>query len=329
MAIIAGNTAYALESVATGSNIREDLGNVIYNVTPYKTPFSSGVAKTRATNDNHEWLTDTLADTAPSFVIEANTIAASTTDARVRKGNFVGILQETATVSKKAEMFDRAGIPGKEMAYQLLKKGKELQMTMEKSLLLAGGGVVKVAPTNSAAGVPAPVSSWILANQDKATNGTKNTASTGATNTVLGDNRTFEEAFLTSVLDGVWDGSGDFSNVSIMADAARVTSIRSKVNGMAGADGMTTDVSAGEIYNRIAIYQSQFGPVKVIPNKHMPANQIYVLDMSSWGVAFGGGKTIHTTELSTSTSAEKQLLETYFTLEARSEEANGAVYSIS
>ena len=327
MATIAGNSAYALESVATGSNIREDLGNVIYNVTPYKTPFSSGVAKTRATNDNHEWLTDTLADTAPSFKIEANDIAASSTDARVRKGNFVGILQETATVSKKAEMFDRAGIPGKEMAYQLLKKGKELQMTMEKALLLADN--VKVAPTNSTAGEPAPVASWIFTNQSKASNGTHNSASTGATNTVLGDNRTFEEAFLTSVLDGVWNGSGDFSNVSIMADAARVTSIRSVVNGMAGAEGMTTDVSAGEIYNRIAIYQSQFGPVKVVPNRHLPSNQIYVLDMSSWGVAFGGGKTIHTTELSTSTSAEKQLLETYFTLEARSEEANGAVYSIS
>jgi hypothetical protein len=329
MTTIAGNSAYALENVATGSNIREDLGNVIYNVTPYQTPFSSGVAKTRATNDNHEWLTDTLADTAPVFKIEADTVGDASTDGRTRKGNFVGILQETATVTKKAEMFDRAGIPGKEMAYQLLKKGKELQMTMEKSLLLAGGGVIKVAPTNSTAGVPAPVSSWIETNQDIATNGTLNGASTGLTNTVLGDNRTFEEVFLTGILDGVWKGSGDFSNVAIMADAARVTSIREKVNGMAGADGMTTDVSAGNIYNRIAIYESQFGPVKVVPNKHMPGNQIYVLDMSTWGIAFGGGKTIHTTELSTSTSAEKQLLETYFTLEARSEEANGAVYSIS
>ena len=327
MTTIAGNSAYALESVATGSNIREDLGNVIYNVTPYKTPFSSGVTKTRATNDNHEWLTDTLADTAPVFKVEADTIAASSTDARVRKGNFVGILQETATVSKKAEMFDRAGIPGKEMAYQLLKKGKELQMTMEKALLLADN--VKVAPTNSTAGEPAPVSSWIESNQSSAANGTDNSASTGLTKPTLGDNRTFTEPFLTSILDGVWNGSGDFSNVCIMADAARVTSIRKVVNGMAGDEGMTTDVSAGEIYNRIAIYQSQFGPVKVIPNKHMPTNQIYVLDMSSWGVAFGGGKTIHTTELSTSTSAEKQLLETYFTLEARSEEANGAIYSIS
>ena len=327
MATIAGNSAYALENVSTGSNIREDLGNVIYNVTPYQTPFSSGVAKTRATNDNHEWLTDSLANTAPVFKVEADTVGASSTDGRVRKGNFVAILQETATVTKKAEMFDRAGIPGKEMAYQLLKKGKELQMTMEKALLLADN--VKVAPTNSTAGEPAPVASWILTNQNKASNGTDNTASDGTTKPTLGDNRTFEEAFLTDILDGVWDGSGDFSNVAIMADAARVTSIREKVNGMAGADGMTTDVSAGNIYNRIAIYESQFGPVKVVPNKHMPSNQIYVLDMSTWGVAFGGGKTIHTTELSTSTSAEKQLLETYFTLEARSEEANGAVYSIS
>lgn len=327
MTTIAGNSAYALESVATGSNIREDLGNVIYNVTPYQTPFSSGVAKTRATNDNHEWLTDTLADTAPVFKVEANDIAASSTSARTRKGNFVAILQETATVTKKAEMFDRAGIPGKEMAYQLLKKGKELQMTMEKALLLADN--VKVAPTNSTAGEPAPVASWILTNQNKASNGTDNSASTGLTKPVLGDNRTFQEVFLTDILDGVWKGSGDFSNVAIMADAARVTSIREVVNGMAGADGMTTDVSAGNIYNRIAIYESQFGPVKVVPNKHMPTNQVYVLDMSTWGVAFGGGKTIHTTELSTSTSAEKQLLETYFTLEARSEEANGAVYSIS
>ena len=51
--------------------------------------------------------------------------------------------------------------------------------------------------------------------------------------------------------------------------------------------------------------------------------------MSTWAMATAGGQKIHTTELSTSTSAEKQLLETYFTREARSEEANGAVYSIS
>jgi len=65
MATIACNRAVPV--LENANNVREDLGNVIFNVTPYKTPFSSGIAKTKATADNHEWLTDTLATTAPVF----------------------------------------------------------------------------------------------------------------------------------------------------------------------------------------------------------------------------------------------------------------------
>ncbi len=162
MATIAGNSAYVLENA---NNVREDLGNVIFNVTPYKTPFSSGIAKTKATADNHEWLTDTLATTAPSWDVEANTVGDATADTRVRKGNYVGILSETATVTNKAEMFDKAGIPGKEMAYQLMKKGKELHMTVETALL---GKNAKVSPTNSTAGEVASVASWINTNESVA-----------------------------------------------------------------------------------------------------------------------------------------------------------------
>ena len=67
------------------------------------------------------------------------------------------------------------------------------------------------------------------------------------------------------------------------------------------ADSVESDASSGEIYNRVAVYQSQFGPVKVVANKHMPAEQIYILDMTSWGLAFGGGKMIHTTDIATQT----------------------------
>ena len=77
------------------------------------------------------------------------------------------------------------------------------------------------------------------------------------------------------------------------------------------------------------MYVSQFGPLAVVPNKHVEANTVYLIDMSTWAMATAGGQKIHTTELSTSTSAEKQLMETYFTLEARSEAANGAYYDIS
>ena len=326
MTTIAGNSAYVLGGSGTpaNSNIREDLGNVIFNVTPYKTPFSSGIAKTKATNDNHEWLTDTLATTAPSWDVEANTVGDATADTRVRKGNYVGILSETATVTNKAEMFDKAGIPGKEMAYQLMKKGKELHMTVETALL---GKNAKVSPTNSTAGEVASVASWINTNESVAADGTANTASTGLTVPSPGTPAAFSETKLETLLDGVWNNSGDFANVCIMGQAGTIGSFRGGVSGI--ADSVESNASTGEIYNRVAVYQSQFGPIKVVPNKQMYDNTLYVLDMSSWGLAFGGGKMIHTTDIATQRSAEQKLLECYFTLEARSEEANAGYYAIS
>ena len=42
------------------NGIREDLSDVIYNVSPEETPFLSSIAKVKATNTLHEWQADTL-----------------------------------------------------------------------------------------------------------------------------------------------------------------------------------------------------------------------------------------------------------------------------
>lgn len=322
MATVAGNSGYELDSA---SNIAEDLGRVIFNVTPYKTPFSSGVAHTRATNDNHEWLTDTLGSGTGTYRIEANGSHTASADTRTRKGNYLAILDETATVTKKAEFLDKAGVKGSEMNYQRVKKGKELHMAMETKCLEINA---KVQPTNSTAGEIGSVASWINTNESvSATGGTANSASTGSTVPTPGTNEAFSEATFSTLLDGVWDNSGDFGNVCVMGPAATVGSFRSGVSGI--ADSIDTRGESGEIYNRVLVYQSQFGPIKVMPNKHSLANALYILDMTSWGVAFGGGKMIHETPIATQTSAEQILLECYFTLEARAEEANAGYYAIT
>ena len=40
--------------------IREDLADVIYNISPVETPFISNAGKGSATQTNHEWQTDAL-----------------------------------------------------------------------------------------------------------------------------------------------------------------------------------------------------------------------------------------------------------------------------
>ena len=317
--------------VLTGQgNIREDLGNVIFNVTPFQTPFTSGIPQARVTADTHEWLTDTLANSvSDNAVVEAgDPIAAVAGSTRTRKGNFIQIADTSVVVTKKAEFMDRAGVPGREMAYQLMKKGKELQMDVEKQVL---SNQIKVVPTNAAAGVSATVSSWILSNQVvSGTGGVANTASTGLTKPTPGTSEAMTQANLDDLLDGVWDNSGDFSSAKIMGSAGTISTLRNNAEVSKGiSTDVTTNAADGEIINRVAVYVSQFGPIAVVPNKHMPADTLYVLDYSTWGLAFAGGKKIHTTDIATQASAEQKLLECYYTLEARSEEANAAYYAIN
>ena len=330
--------------VLTGQgNIREDLGNVIFNVTPFQTPFTSGIPQARVTADTHEWLTDTLANAvSTNAVVEAgDPIGAVAGSTRTRKGNFIQIADSSVVVTKKAEFMDRAGVPGREMAYQLMKKGKELQMDVEKQTLQAYGvtsasvagtvAATKRQGTDSLPGVSAAVGSWILSNQQLNGSGSANTASDGTSAPVAGTNAAISQTAVDDLLDGVWNNSGDINSAKIMATAGTVSSFRT-LSGM--ADNVDSNLNAnstsgGNIISRVAVYVSQFGPIAVVPNKHMPANTLYVLDFSTWGLAFAGGKKIHTTDIATRTSAEQKLLECYYTLECRSEEANGAYYNIT
>ena len=337
MATIASTSTVALDAV---DNIREDLGNVIFNVTPFMTPFTSGIAQTKATADTHEWLTDTYADAVDdNAAVEAGipqtSIAGST---RTRLGNFIQIADKTVTVTKKAEFMDRAGVPGKEMAYQLMKLGKELQMDVEKQTLgCYGANATKAQGDAANAGVSGAFGSFIVTNQE-ANGGTENpgnAAGVGDGSTVpqvAGADTEIDQALMDELLDGVWDNSGDINSAKIMASAGTVSSLRNTLNGMANnvdANLNANSTSGGNIISRVAVYVSQFGPIAVVPNKHMPAKTLYVVDYSTWGLAFAGGKKIHTTDIATQTSAEQKLLECYYTLEARSEEANAAYYNIA
>jgi len=337
MATIASTSVVALDAV---KNIREDLGNVIFNVTPFMTPFTSGISQTKATADTHEWLTDTYADAVDTNAnVEAGipqTSTAGTT--RVRLGNFIQIADKTVTVTKKAEFMDRAGVPGKEMAYQLMKLGKELQMDVEKQTLGCYGAVSTKAQGDAAnAGVSGAFGSYLVTNQEAngGTDNPGNAAGVGDGSTVpviAGANTAIDQGKMDDLLDGVWNNSGDINSAKIMASAGTVSSLRNTLTGM--ADNVDANVNANaasgaNIISRVAVYVSQFGPIAVVPNKHMPAKTLYVVDYSTWGLAFAGGKKIHTTDIATQTSAEQKLLECYYTLEARSEEANAAYYNIA
>lgn len=80
--------------------IREDLSDVIYNISPEETPFWNNIGTGKASNTYHEWQTQTLASAVDTNANlegdDANLDAANTT---TRVGNRTQIADKTAVIS--------------------------------------------------------------------------------------------------------------------------------------------------------------------------------------------------------------------------------------
>ena len=118
----------------TTKGIREDLADIIYNISPTDTPFMSGVGKNKATNTLHQWQTDTLSAVAANAKVEGATISYPTLTSTTKVGNYTQISTKACQVSATDDAVLAAG-RSSELAYQVAKAAKELKRDMENALL--------------------------------------------------------------------------------------------------------------------------------------------------------------------------------------------------
>lgn len=106
---------------------REDLADMIYDISPTETPLQSNVKRGRATHTLHEWQTDVLAAAvSTNKVIEGNDATTNTATATARFGNYCEIVDKVPRVTGTQDAMNSAGRRS-EMSYQIAKRGKELK----------------------------------------------------------------------------------------------------------------------------------------------------------------------------------------------------------
>ena len=106
--------------------IREDLSNIIYNISPMDTPFLNGCGRGSCDNTTFEWQTDTLKTAANNMQPEGNDYASTAATEPVRLTNFTQISATQGQSSGTAEAVDFAGRKSTQ-AYQLAKRAKEMK----------------------------------------------------------------------------------------------------------------------------------------------------------------------------------------------------------
>ena len=79
---------------------REDLSNIIYDVSPSETPFLSAIPKTKATGTKHEWQIHTLtAASGSNAVLEGDDATTDASTVTTRLYNYRQISDKVARVT--------------------------------------------------------------------------------------------------------------------------------------------------------------------------------------------------------------------------------------
>lgn len=302
------------------TGIREDLSDVIYDISPTETPFASALARVSAMATNYEWQTDVLAGATTQAYLEGDDATADAMSATTRPGNTTQIFRRVVSVSGTQRAVNTAG-RSDEFNYQLAKRGREMKRNIEKTLL---GTQNKTSGTNTAtARTLGGVATWLSSNLHKMTAtgttpglGTGYVAGTGLTITTA----TQLEDPVATVIASCWNNGGD--PAIIMVDSA-MKRILSNLSGIATLQKDVPGKSQGTIIGAADLYVSDFGEHMIVPNRFMPTSQIYFLDMEFWAIAELRG--MSEVPLAKTGDSDRAMLITELTLVSRNEAASGKI----
>ena len=255
---------------------REDLSDVIYNISPTDTPFLSSASKTQATAVLHEWQTDSLAAaSSTNAVIEGDEATANAITATTRLSNSSQILDKVVTITGTQEAVDKAG-RASEIAYQIAKAAKELKRDLESSLTANNAEVTGGSSTAREMG---GLGAWVITNDVFGSGGASGNG-IGDTARTDGTQRVFTETQLKSVIKSVWNAGGNPQIIMVGPFN------KQKLSGFTGNSTRFDAGADATLYTSVDVYASDFGQTQVIPNRFSRDRDAWVLDMDYWGVAF-------------------------------------------
>jgi len=300
--------------------IREDLENVIYNISPEETPFYSNTQKVKATNTFHEWQTDTLRASTTNAHIEGDDTTAEARTATARLGNYTQIFKNAVVIPDTDSGLDKAG-RSTEIAYQTLKIAKEQKLDIEKALF---DNNAHVAGSSSVARELAGAPTWLITNTDRGANeganatGDGSDAATDETTTLLA----FSQSRFDSVMQSMWENGANPDRVYLSAFQMNVALGFTGMNNQRSTIGASVG-GTNTVVNAIDVYVTPWGTVEFNPTRENRGRDVFIMQDDMW--AIGVLRPTKNVALSKTGDNEKRQITTELTLVCKNEKANGII----
>jgi len=300
--------------------IREDLSDVIYDISPSETPFYSACAKGKATNTYHEWQTDALRASAANAHIEGDDTTSEARTATSRLGNYTQIFKNAVSIPDSDNGLKKAG-RSKEIAYQLLKVAKEQKLDIEKALFDNNARVAGNSTTaRELAGAPA----WMItntvfgANEGADPTGDGTDARTDETTAVTA----FSQTKFDTVMQSIWEQGGK-------PDVCYLSAFQmNKALGFTGMNNQRSTIGAAvggnnAVVNAIDVYVTPWGTVEFTPTRENRSRDVFIFQSDMWAV--GILRPTKQTDLAKTGDSTRKQVVTELTLVCKNEKASGII----
>lgn len=323
MAIV-GNTFLTFDA----QGIREDLSDVIYDISPMDTPVLSRSGRGSADNTLFEWQTDSLASTdTGNAQLEGDDITSfPATAATVRVGNYTQISRKLLIIAGTEEEVNKAGRDS-ELAYQIAKRGRELKRDMESILLSNQGGD---AGGSTTARQTASLGAWLKSNTNFEGTGADPTYTSGVPGAARTDGaqRALTETIFQDVIEQVWTSGGNPDAITVFPGPFN----KGVISGFSGVVTRNFDISNAEprptaVIAAVDVYVSDFGTVRIMPNRFGRERDVYFLDFEFLEVDFL--RPFRVEQLAKTGDADKRMLLNEWGLRVKNEAALGAAFDLN
>tara|TARA_B100000900_G_scaffold188188_1_gene159416 strand:+ start:436 stop:1371 length:936 start_codon:yes stop_codon:yes gene_type:complete len=293
---------------------KEQLSDVIYNISPQQTPFMSSIGKNSIKNVVFDWQTEALPTPSGSGQLEGFELSRSAATATTRVSNVAMISSRDATVTGSQNASDPAGKKS-EMAHQLAIMSKALKRDMETALCQKGAKTTGDATT---ARVTGGFESWMKSNVNNAAGSTPTGGGTAPTD---GTQRALTEALLKNVLQSCFTNGGEPS----MAICGPVN--KQVISGFTGRSQARQFVDANTVEASVSIYASDFGELKIVPSNLSRERSLLLVDPEFAKVSYL--RDFQTVDISTIGDAETKMIVVEYGLEMSNEAAHGIVADLT
>lgn len=243
--------------------IKEDVSDVITNLSPRKTPFQSAIGSEKVTQPLFQWQEDSLRAAGANAQVEGADATFITVVPTVMRNNYTQIFTEAVQVSDRADIVSTYGRK-REFAYQMAKSAAQVKRDVE--FVMVGSAQDKAAGNSTTASTMASVQKQL----DPST-----VLYSGA-----GDGtKPLTEGLLVQALQNAYTNGAEPSRIMVTPSNSVVLASFAAAAGryrtIQGSDSKT-------IVNVVNLYVSPFGEQKVEINRFLKPKNTLIFEPEQW-----------------------------------------------